>query len=308
MSGKTFHYEELTATELAELDRGRTLALMAIGPLEVHGLHLPLGTDVLVAIELQRRIVARVLERWPETDFLILPPLYAAADALPATGSVQVNSRTVHGLLLDIGRGLADQGFRTLLLTDNHAGPRHQIAVEKAVRRLYRRHGFALVAPFQRFYRRMAEDDARLLEETGTSPGSSGDDLDLHAGTNETSLVLVFAPGMILPVWKTLPRTAVPETEPAKRLLDLISGVVGGLGARRLGRDLAHLGTLLGWTGMASMPTYIGDPSQASADAGERMLEAHVAEAMAMLEEVWSGQAPFSEPMLWDLRFVEGSR
>jgi hypothetical protein len=29
---------------------------------------------------------------------------------------------------------------------------------------------------------------------------------------------------------------------------------------------------------------------------------------MAMLEEVWSGQAPFSEPMLWDLRFVEGSR
>jgi len=308
MSGKTFHYEELTATELAELDRGRTLALMAIGPLEVHGPHLPLGTDVLVAVELQRRIVARVRERRPETDFLILPPLYAAADALPATGSVKVDSRAVHRLLLGIGRGLAEQGFRTLLLTDNHAGPRHQIAVEKAVRRLYRRHGFALVAPFQRFYRRMAEDETHLLAETGTSPGSCGDDLDLHAGTNETSLVLVFAPGMILPVWKTLSRTAVPETEPARRLLDLISGAVGGLGARRLGRDLAHLGTLLGWTGMASMPTYIGDPSQASAAAGERMLEAHVAEAMAMLEEVWSGQAPFSVPLLWDLRFVEGSR
>jgi creatinine amidohydrolase len=54
MDRRTFHYEELTASQLAELDRENTLALMALSPLEVHGPHLPLGTDVMVATELQK--------------------------------------------------------------------------------------------------------------------------------------------------------------------------------------------------------------------------------------------------------------
>ena len=70
---------------------------------------------------------------------------------------------------------------------------------------------------------------------------------------------------------------------------------------------LTHLGHDLAWIGMDPMPTYLGDPSQASAEAGERVLEAHVAEAMAMLEEVRAGKPPFSEPILWDLRFIERS-
>lgn len=59
--------------------------------------------------------------------------------------------------------------------------------------------------------------------------------------------------------------------------------------------------------GMNSMPTYMGDPSKAGAEAGERMLEVHVAEAIAMLEEVRAGKPPFNEPLLWDLRFIERS-
>jgi creatinine amidohydrolase len=308
MPGNTYRYEELTATQLAELDRDRTLALMAFSPLEVHGPHLPLGTDVLVAIELQGRVMERVRERWPETDFLVLPPTFIGADTLPDPHSVNVDSRAIYQVLLATGQSLAVQGFHTLLLADNHGGPRHQIAIEKAVRRLYREHSFALIAPFNRFYRRMADRDPRLLAETGTAPGSCGDATDCHGGTNETSLMLIVAPGLILPLWQTLSRTAVPDTAPMKRLLGAVAGAVGRLGRKRLARDLAGLGYTLGWLGMKPMPTYMGDPSLASAEAGERMLEAHTAEALAMLEEVWAGKPPFSVPVLWDLRFIEPSR
>jgi creatinine amidohydrolase/Fe(II)-dependent formamide hydrolase-like protein len=79
MGGEVHQYEELTATRLADLGREHTLALMALGPLEVHGSHPPVGTDVLVARELQQRVIERIREWWPETDFLILPTLFAVA-------------------------------------------------------------------------------------------------------------------------------------------------------------------------------------------------------------------------------------
>jgi hypothetical protein len=37
------------------------------------------------------------------------------------------------------------------------------------------------------------------------------------------------------------------------------------------------------------------------------MLEAHVAEAITMLEQDHAGERPFNEPMMWSLRFIERS-
>jgi creatinine amidohydrolase/Fe(II)-dependent formamide hydrolase-like protein len=303
-----WYYAELTAVQLADLDRERTLALMALSPLEVHGPHLPLGSDVLVALELQRRIVERLRRERPEFDVLLLPPLFAGADALPVPGSIDVDSRAIYRLLLDTGRSLAAQGFRSLLVTDNHGGPHHQIAVEKAVRRLWREHGFALLAPFNRFYERMVETDPGLLAATGTSADTSGGDSDAHAGTNETSILLVVAPGLVLPLWKTLPPRAVAEDVPVRRLVGAVAGLVRLCGGRRLARDLEHAGSLLSWINMNPVPPYIGAPAEATPEAGERMLQAHVDQAMAMLEETWAGQPPFSRPPLWSLRFLEKSR
>lgn len=308
MAGKTIGYEELTATQLAELDRDHTLALMAISPLEVHGPHLPVGTDLLVALELQKRIIAQAGARWPETDFLVLPPTYLGSDTVPDPTSVNVDSRALYFLLLATGRSLAAQGFRTLLVTDNHGGPRHQIAIEKAVRRLYRDHDFCLLAPFNRFYRRMVERDPQLLADTGLGPGSCGDGPDSHAGTNETSLMLVVGPGLVLPLWKTLPRTAVPDDAPPRPLMEMAARVAARLGLSRLAGDLSSLGHALGWIGLEPMPTYMGDPSRANPESGERMLDAHVAQAIDMLEEVRDGRPPFNVPMSWDLRFIERSR
>jgi creatinine amidohydrolase/Fe(II)-dependent formamide hydrolase-like protein len=262
---------------------------------------------VLVALELQKRIIRRADELWPGTRFLLLPPAFLGADTMPDAHSVDVDSRAIYYLLMATVRSLANQGFRYLLLTDNHGGPRHQIAIEKAVRNLYSQHDFCIIAPFNRFYRRMVEQDPDLLAASGTGPGSCGDDADAHGGTNETSLMLVVAPGLVLPLWKTLPRTTTPEDGVARQLLTLIGSLAGRLGRERLAGDLAHLGNTLSWLGMKPMPTYMGAPAEANTPAGEAMLEAHVSQAIELLAEVKSGNPPYSEPVLWGLRFIERS-
>ncbi len=193
MAGKIEHLAEMTTRELDALDKGRTICVLALSPLEVHGPHLPLGTDVFVAEEVRDRAVEKLGAAHPEYDYLYAPSYYLGSDTIP--GSVAFDSRAVNLTLRGLGEFLASRGFRYLLVFDNHGGPRHQIAIAKAANRLYRKESFLLIAPFLVFYRRMVENDPALLERIQAGPGSCGDVDDCHAGLNETSLVLASSSG-----------------------------------------------------------------------------------------------------------------
>jgi creatinine amidohydrolase/Fe(II)-dependent formamide hydrolase-like protein len=308
MAGRSLSYGDLNAEEVAGLDPARTITLMALSPLEVHGPHLPVATDVIVAKELQDRILARLHERYPDYDCLVLPALYAGSDTVPVRGSVDVDSRALYHILVATGAALARQGFRYLLVTDNHGGPRHQIAIEKAVRRVYRKQRFYIVAPFLNFYRRMVERDPALLEETGTESGSCGDLTDAHAGRNETSLMLATAADKVNSRWQSLEWVTIGRESPVYRLVMAARPVLKRLGARQLAADLPALAMALGLVTARTKPTYIGEPRLATAEAGQRMLDAHVEEALSQLSRAMSGRPPYSRPLLWSLRFIEGSQ
>jgi len=307
MAGRTLHYADLNAQEVAGLDPAHTIALMALSPLEVHGPHLPMATDPIVAREVQARILARLEERYPDYDRLVLPTFHAGSDTIPVPGSINVDSRAIYHLLLSTGRSLAEQGFRYLVVTDNHGGPRHQIAIEKAVRRVYRRHRFFIVAPFLNFCRRMVEHDPALLEATGTAPGSCGDITDSHAGRNETSLMLATAPKQVASGWESLGWVTIGRRSLVYRLVMAARPLLKRLGASQLAADLPLLAMALGWVTARDKPTYVGEPRLATAEAGHLMLDAHVEEALAQLARAMSGQPPYSRPLLWSLRFIEGS-
>jgi len=307
MAGRTVQYADLNAQEVAGLDPAHTIALMALSPLEVHGPHLPIATDAIVAKELQARLLARLEEHYPEYDRLVLPTVYAGSDTIPVPGPVNVDSRALYHLLVATGRSLAQQGFRYLVLTDNHGGPRHQIAIEKAVRRVYREYRFFVVAPFLGFLRRMVEHDPALLRDTGTAPGSCGDLTDAHAGRNETSLMLATAPERVASGWQSLGRVTIGRRSLVPRLIMAARPLLRWLGARQLAADLPALAMALGWVTARDKPTYVGEPRLATAEAGHRMLDAHVEEALAQLARAIRGRPPFSRPLLWSLRFIEGS-
>jgi hypothetical protein len=94
---------------------------------------------------------------------------------------------------------------------------------------------------------------------------------------------------------------------PVYRLIMAARPLLRWLGARQLAADLPALAYALGLVTDRRKPTWVGEPRLATAEAGHRMLDAHVEEALAQLARAMNGRPPFSRPMLWSLRFIEGS-
>jgi len=294
-------YAELTITELQQLDPRKTICLISISPLEVHGPHLPLGTDVFVGERLQQEYCKALRERYPEYHLLILPPVFAGCDPLPLKGSIAIRAKTLERLLFDYVRGLSEQGFRFLIVCDNHGGPSHQIAMEVVARKAWKRYQFVFINPFNVIYRKMVQHDKDFLRLINLFPGECGDDADCHAGTNETSLMLATNPALVKD-HQNIPSSAIKEKTGLAAAVERLGNIMSKLGLVKVKADLDHLANLLAWTNDINKRSYLGSPSKAAAEAGERMIKGHVAVAMDLIDKAISGSKPCTEPMLWWLR------
>ena len=297
------HFSDLTGPELTSLDPDRTIIISSISPLEVHGPHLPIGTDIAIAEELRNRVARKIEDRHPETDILIMPSLPLGSDPIPVPGSIPVRPGVIESVIMDWGLALARLGFRFWILTDNHGGPHHQLSIEIASRRL-RRHGIVLIAPFHYTFRQMIAGSPELRRRTGLGPAEDGGMDDLHAGTNETSLALAALPGNVREVWERTGPARRPRSRLLPRILAGVAGLLGRLGARDAALDLEYLAGALAWVSEPGMESYQGDPSRAGREAGERMLEYRAVEACRLLEEAMAGHWPALKPMGWSIRML----
>ncbi|MDW7650012.1 MAG: creatininase family protein [Bacillota bacterium] len=293
-------YAEMTLPEIEALDREKTIFLMALSPLEVHGFHLPLGTDVFISLQLIERYIIQLQKEFPAYSLVKMPPLYLGADALPVKGSVSVPAPLVKGVLLSYVKALAGQGFRYLFLADNHGGPRHQMGIEAASRKAWKKYDFYLINSFNHEFKLMVQHDPAFLQQTGLCAGCCGDDADAHAGTNETSLMLAAAANKVRSSAGELP----PYHPPAAGKLLLALGRLVRLFSRGLAKDLEHLAGTLAWVGDPGKRPYVGCPASASPEAGEAMLRARTAVAMEFFRKALAGEPVRTTPMLWGLSFL----
>jgi len=295
-------YVDLTHTEIAKLERQQTVFLMSVSPIEVHGYHLPVGTDVFIAEKLLERYANALLDKRPSLNLVKLPPLYVGSDALPSLGSLSVSAKALQRVLVDYGKGLAKQGFHYLFLADNHGGPRHQLAIEKASRVLWRRYKFYLIDPFNLDFRKMVQHDETLLQETGLRPGICGDDPDSHAGTNETSLMLVVCPDKVRSNYTEMDVSNPLDQKGITKLVFNTGRFFSEIGLKETGKDLCHLANTLSWVTSSPMKPYMGDPKMASAPNGEAMLNHRVEDAVELFEQALDGKRVKLRPILWSLR------
>lgn len=137
---------ELTWEELRDLPRERAVAILPVGATEAHGPHLPLGTDVIIAEAMARNGAERLSARGLHA--LLLPPLsYTAAGyAAGFAGTLSIRPDTVTALIVDIARGLAAHGVRTLAVANAHLDPGHIGSITRA-RELVAGEPIALVFP-----------------------------------------------------------------------------------------------------------------------------------------------------------------
>jgi creatinine amidohydrolase len=180
---------ELTSPGLEELRERRPVALWPVGAVEPHGPHAPLGTDTLISVGMCERAAARL----GDPPAVVLPALpfgvtrYGAAFA----GAIGITEATLRAVVLDVAAAVEQQGFRRLVIVNNHFEP-EQVGTLRAAAA----DAGALYLDLVR--RRNAQ---RLTDEFRRG--------SCHAGRYETSLVLADAPELVDAAVSALPANEV---------------------------------------------------------------------------------------------------
>ncbi|WP_375426083.1 creatininase family protein [uncultured Friedmanniella sp.] len=247
--------------ELAGSAVGTTLTadsviILPTGSVEHHGPHLPLVTDALLAEAVATAAVEQGVA--DGLDLWLLPTLtYTKSDEHHwAPGTMWLNYDTLMSTLVDLGRSVAATPAKKLVFMNGHGG--NSALLQVANRELRRRFGLVTFAMPAGLPVAGTRGVGVLPEEMGQS---------IHAGHAETSLVMHVRPDLV----------------------DL------GLAERHVPEHLAGLEYIgingkpvsFGWLSNDFGPTgVIGDPTQASAEAGRVIFEASVAGTVAALHEI----------------------
>jgi creatinine amidohydrolase len=234
------HFASLSYTEVEALLAGpRTpVLLFPVGSTEPHGPHCPLATDPIVSLGMCER-AARRLGPDPGVRALVLPAFsygvtrYAGGFA----GAVHLDEHVVEAVVAGVCRSLIGQGFRYLVVVNNHFEPEHVQALHRALDRVEAETGVG--CGYLDLTRR--ERATRLTPEFRRG--------ESHADRYETSLVLADRPELVdRELAAALP--ALPVSLP-----ELIAG--GLKDFRAMGLDRA----------------YCGSPAEATAEEGEATFE-----------------------------------
>lgn len=248
-----YEFAKLTWPEARELFAADPVALLPVGATEAHGPHLPLDTDVTIAVAQARR-AAELLGAEGVKPMVMPPVAYSVAQfAFGFPGTITVRPSTLWNLVEDIVESLEQHGVRRVVLCNSHLELQHVkllrgVATDHAKKT--DRHAQLIFPDITR--RRWA---STLGEEF-----LSG---ECHAGRYETSIVLQADAAHV----RNDERAAL---EP--KAVGLVQKMLGGA------KDFLEVGADEAWC---------GDPASATAEEGQRLVDqlAHI--CVETIREEW---------------------
>lgn len=188
-------YASLSAARFGELVRDPVTVIVPCAPLEVHGPHLPLATDIIQAEHYAQAFAERLsgsqLSDSQERHFVIHPTIPLGVDPLPMAGSIGHDMDVVRRVLFRIGESLHHSGVDSMVITNFHGSPRHVLAHELACDDLWSTHGFRAIAPMGLILGSIVESS--LGEQLGVLHDHLEADMidcETHAGALETSIIM----------------------------------------------------------------------------------------------------------------------
>lgn len=258
---------KLTAQDLIKLPRSKTVFFFAVGPLEDHGPHLPLGLDVLEAQKLCELTAERLEAEQRGWVAVMMPavPLGIQSDTVGVR--ITVRAHVLRDYLVDTGLSLKRMGFKHFVCFSGHLGPRQLTAIEEAGRKLSKQGWIARLTGRWAFGEgeagpSFAAASSALVTRRAVWRAPLWVDAVEHGGSRDTSVGLIVADQNVDSTFVHLP-TVTREVSWARRM------------AARLFRR--------GPNG------YWGVPSRARPDLGEQALDEAVGEVFPKLKAVWEG-------------------
>jgi creatinine amidohydrolase len=242
---------DMTYPEVEQAVRDGAVALWALGVIEQHGPHLPLGTDVYVPMARLRR--ARQILAGRGIQALIVPAFYWGVNHVTGVfpGTFHLRPEIMVEVMLDTFRSLRKDGFQKAFCLSGHGDALHNRTVDAGVVRGRAETGLdAYVILSEGLLKRLGLDPAQPHLVVTPNERMTGKFLDVHAGDWETSVVMAEYPDLV--------REKIARTLPSTDFLP------ADLAEWRQGGEHAKQKTPQG---------YLGDPAVADAERGARDLE-----------------------------------
>lgn len=251
----------LTWTDIAAMaDKENVVIVQPIGAIEQHGPHLPLAVDAAIGLS----VLGKALEKLPPTvPAYALPCLYygKSNEHWHFPGTICLSAETLMKVLTEVGESIYRAGFRKLALMNSHGGQPQ--VLEIVARDLHLTYPDFVVLPLFTW---------RVPHQVGEWLTPKERELGIHAGDAETSLLL-----SVLPDQVHMERAVAeyPDHLPTDTLLSM----EGNLPFAWTTRDLSRSGV-------------IGDPTTATREKGDRILESVSDGWVRVLQDIHRFQMP----------------
>ena len=268
----------MTVPEVEDFLTKSDMVLIPVGAIEQHGLHLPLGTDIIAGIE-RSKLIAQ------ERDIIVCPVMMGGQSPyhMGFAGTITHSAETILKVHMEAVESLIKHGFHRFIIMNAHGGNRaittllvdqiNQTTSGVAV------NYSAAITPF--------------LSTSASGTPNSPRVLDRHGGTSETSRAMYLMPSLVEldeaePAELTLPQhleNMLPEVidnEPTAKMLFLAEG----LKAEETGKKTssAEMSTTGVWGER--------DPKESSSERGERLTMRSVRAAIKFIDK-WNELVPF---------------
>lgn len=225
--------EEMTWMEMDALDRQNTVVWIPISPIEAHGPHLPLGTDLFGARDMAGMAAALLVEADARLNAVLAPaiPLGGCRITADFPGTISVRGTTLARVVTDVCDALAAHGFRYMIIANHHLDPVHMKAILEAIDGLSkRRPDLRIIEVLSRVVYAGTETEAK---QQGRDTGLDMD-REVHADVRETAYIRYRYPDLFKP-----PSAPLPPV-----LIDVAAGIRKGMQTfKQMGATMGYLGT-----------------------------------------------------------------
>lgn len=259
---KTLLLEELTSTEFSGLNLKKCLLVWPIASIEQHGPYLPLGTDLIILTYIAGEVRKKLDNKIP---VIFGPPLPIgkSPEHLDFPGTISLTTKTILNVIEDIVTSLAAHNFKRLVFLNGHGG---NINVLQALGPDLRyKHDIELYY-IDLWGGTFFNDAIHSCFPNLPIP-------DIHAASAETSMLLYIRPDLVKPTFSSA--TSTLSTISTSYGIKVNNEVSFGWVARDFGES-----------------GIIGDPSQASVEAGKYLVDYAVNKVCRLLERIYASNSP----------------